>query len=148
MRAVPVKSSATTATVRWVYRVPSTDGGAVKRCGRLKRRRPMKRCRLKAKGGSRFPARRCPEFREWIRQFPCSVEGCENPSECAHVKSQGAGGDDIGGCVPLCPKHHRHDLHQHGIATFQLRHQLDLAQIAAGFGEAWAQRQNAPALPF
>jgi len=110
----------------------------VKRGGTTKRK-----TRLRARGRSRFPKRRNPEFKKWLRTFPCSVEGCESPSECAHVKSQGAGGDDVGACVPLCAGHHRFDLHQYGIATFQLRYGLDLAQIAAGYGEAWVQRAPA-----
>ena len=112
----------------------------MKHGGRIRRKTRLRIC-----GRSRFPRRRCPEFREWLRQFPCVVSDCENPTECAHVKSRGAGGDDVGQSVPMCPHHHRFDLHQHGIHTFQLKYRLDLAQIAAGYGEAWAQWFGTPA---
>jgi len=65
---------------------------------------------------------------------------CGEPSVCCHVRGKRMWGD-VGNCWPGCPKHHA-EQHDHGIATFQLKYQLDLAQIAAGYAEGWAQRQN------
>lgn len=68
--------------------------------------------RPRRKGKSRFPKRRQPEYKAWIKTLPCVLRGrthpggelhsCNNtPVEPAHVKSQGAGADDYGQLVPL-----------------------------------------------
>jgi hypothetical protein len=85
---------------------------------------------------SRFPHRRHPAFLAWLRTYPCVL--CGNSAEPAHVKSRGAGGDDIGNTVPLCRTHHR-EQHDTGIQSFARKYGIDLAQVAAGYGEAFTQ---------
>lgn len=58
---------------------------------------------------------------EAIKKMQCIIYGCTSkPTECAHVRSRGAGGDyrDI---VPLCPSHHA-EQHQMGIHSFCRKH--------------------------
>lgn len=83
-------------------------------------------------GGKRFPKRRDEAYRDWIRTLPCCLTGCVTRSrvECAHVRSRGAGGDDVGNCVPLCRSHHDWQ-HRDGIKSFQAHFHVDLAAIAA-----------------
>jgi hypothetical protein len=108
---------------------------------------PQRKTRVKARnakrGGSRFPKRRDPEYREWIRTLDCLVGDlmCHGGVECAHVKTRGAGVDDRGNCVPLCGFHHfeQHDL---GIRHFQTRHKLDLAAIARNLGERYTPTED------
>ena len=94
---------------------------------------------LKVKGRSRFPGRRCPAYRAWIRTFPCVVPGCPRLTVCCHVKSQGAAGDDVGDCFPGCRAHHD-EQHAHGLDTFQVQYGLDLEAISAAYGRLWALR--------
>ena len=98
----------------------------------MKRGQPLQRhTPLRAKGGSRFPHRRSREYVAWIRTLPCLVPNCTAyPSECAHVHSRGAGGDDIGNTVPLCTGHHA-EQHSTGIVTFSDRYHLNLTYRAA-----------------
>ncbi len=107
---------------------------------------PQRKTRVKAKNakrkGSRFPHRRDPEYREWIRSLPCTVEAsawanrCDDVIECAHVRTRGAGGDDRGNTVPLCRWHHRQQ-HRIGIRSFESVYRLDLAVIARNLGERY-----------
>ena len=50
-------------------------------------------------------------------------------SDIAHIKTRGAGGDDIENIVPLCRLHHN-ELHQYGILTFEIRYNFDLRNRA------------------
>lgn len=50
-------------------------------------------------------------------------------SDVAHVKTRGAGGEDIENIVPLCRLHHN-ELHQHGILTFEIRYNFDIRNQA------------------
>lgn len=66
-----------------------------------------------------------------VRAMPCLLDGlggCRGPTEPAHVKSRGAGGNRRH-LVPLCSGHHA-EQHACGILTFQERHGLDLAAKA------------------
>lgn len=98
-----------------------------------------------------FQHRRVPAYREWIQGYACLLRGRDSKircplgvfgSECAHVKSRGAGGDDIGNCVPLCPDHHQ-EQHRIGIQSFQKRHGIDLYFIAADLGRIYQARVRA-----
>ena len=97
---------------------------------------PTRRTRVKSKnakrGGHRFPKGVDEAFRQWVRGHRCVVPGCPQhlPSECAHVKSRGAGGKDLGNCVSLCGFHHAFQ-HIVGIRSFQAKFGLDLKVIAA-----------------
>lgn len=74
---------------------------------------------------------------EVIRQLPCVACGHEAPSIPHHVKSRGAGGRREAQ-VPLCQSDPRfgylgchEELHAVGRRTFELRHRIDLARVAA-----------------
>lgn len=111
------------------------------------------RKRLQAHPGAKaFPHRRVPEYEKWIRQHAC-VAWLQVPQvgygpqhdgriECAHVKSRGAGGDDVGNCWPAC---HHHHLEQHalGIQSFQKKYGLDLYAIAKDLGVQYRARVQA-----
>ena len=120
----------------------------------MKRRKPLKRGappkrstkpispRKADKSKRRFANLRDEAYQGWIRQQPCSVAtnwwtwmpnpsvDCKGRTECAHVKSRGAGGSDRGNCVALCTKHHRFQ-HTVGIKQFNYDYDIDLAAVAA-----------------
>jgi hypothetical protein len=120
----------------------------VKRTPLKRGKPPQRKTRVKARnakrGGSRFPKRRDPAYCEWVRGFACCVRACLTGArmECAHVKSRGAGGGDIGNCVPLCFSHHDQQ-HRLGIKTFQATHSVDLAAIARNLGERYTPTEAA-----
>jgi hypothetical protein len=77
---------------------------------------------------------------EAVREMPCLVCG-HVPSEPAHVRSRGAGGDRrsvVPLCGPFAGGHHR-EQHTRGIQTFQRKYGIDLhaeaARIAAELDE-------------
>lgn len=90
--------------------------------------------------------RKDPELLAWIRQQPCLLWGIPEPdcggmldvvkkryaSEACHVKSRGAGGDDVQNVVPLCGKHHQ-EQHRIGIKSFQKRWHINLSAIAKAY---------------
>jgi len=107
----------------------------------MKRRRTVKA----------FAHRRVPEYQAWIRSFACLLRGRDPDkyfscplgifgSQCAHVQSRGAGGDDIGNCVPLCAYHHDAQ-HTMGIVSFQQHYGIDLHAIARDLGRQYAARK-------
>lgn len=113
----------------------------------MKRSRLTRKTPLKAKGKSRFPKRRNPEYLAWIRTLPCCVWhvrtgdrvpiviGDSIPEtwvariEAAHVKSRGAGGWDVGNTVPLDMLLHT-EQHRIGIKSFEAKYGVDLSAIA------------------
>ena len=68
---------------------------------------------------------------DFCRTQPCIVGMCFGRTEPHHVRSRGAGGDDIrgkgghGNVVPLCRTHHSEG-HTIGWQTFQARYHLSL----------------------
>ena len=85
--------------------------------------------------------RECYGHRKWIRGHTCSVPGCQGgPIECAHVQgSPVVPYEDRGGLqkkasdkwtYPLCADHHA-ESHRIGHDTFDRRHGIDRAKIAA-----------------
>lgn len=115
----------------------------------------MRRTRLKVKGRSRFPRQRTPGYAQFIRENPCALCG-SYPTECAHVKSRGAGGADIDNCLALCHRCHA-DSHTEGIKSFATRWRVSLEAIAKAYGDVWRARhptdtlsacpQDAPGAP-
>lgn len=114
------------------------------------RKKPLKRGGpIKAKGKSRFPKRRCPEYIAWIREQQCAltdlwrladglgkVHWCHpRPerlgTEPAHIKTQGAGGSDLWNTVPLCPA--AHDEQEGHTTEFEARYGVDLTALAADY---------------
>lgn len=74
--------------------------------------------RSHARAGARLKPRRVsdPKLLAEVRKLPCL--GClKTPSHPHHVRSRGAGGDDVAiNLMPLCEQHHRL-VHQLGLAT-------------------------------
>lgn len=112
---------------------PNAEGPNLEKWGLepMNRKAGLKRkTRLRAKGRSRFPAKRDPEYAEWVRGLWCQVPGCDDGrTEAAHVQSRGAGGGDRSNLVALCPRHHR-EQHRIGIKTFAVQCGLDLPLLA------------------
>ena len=106
------------------------------------RSKPLKRNqkRIKAKGKSRFPKRRNAEYLAWIRQQPCIfgslaaigwIKPQETRTEAAHIRTRGAGGDDLWNVVPMCRDHHQE---QEGrTREFETRYGIDLIALAADY---------------
>ncbi len=109
--------------------------------------KPIKRRqKLRVKGKSRFPRRRNKAYREWLYELCCVLAGhpmhfCWGQTECCHLKSRGAGGDDVGNCWPGCAWAHvvQHDM---GIKSFQKKYGIDLTAIAKDLGARWAREQE------
>lgn len=93
----------------------------------MRRKKPIRRSNPQRRAKRFKQAFGSPERVAAIQAMPCAVCG-SRPSQCAHVRSRAAGGTyrDI---VPLCHAHHA-EQHQIGIASFEERHGLDLAQLA------------------
>lgn len=111
--------------------------------------RPV-RLRQKPKApGSRFPHRRSKSFRSFVKAHDCAVathatrpRPCfalpgRTKIECAHLKTQGSGGDDVGNCVPLCPTHH--DEQEGFTEAFERKFGLDLHRIASTLQRQWEE---------
>ena len=76
------------------------------------------------------------EYKEFIRNLPCCVPGCNRRRNSKnskrqvdphHTKSVGAGGSDLT-CVPACDCHHT-ESHTVGQNTFQEKHNIDFKDI-------------------
>jgi hypothetical protein len=126
--------------------------------------RPMKKSRMKSynakRKGSAFPKRRNPEYCAWIREQPCILSGRKRaeipgelighawhptfcgfiggPVQVCHVKTRGAGGNDLGNVLPMCAGAHD-EQHCIGIPAFQKRWGINLAKIAAGLGLLYSE---------
>lgn len=105
--------------------------------------------RIKNKGKSRFPKRRCPELLSWIRGLPCAIGGdfigtCAGRTEAAHLKSRGAGGDDRNNVLNLCTAHHR-EQHSIGWESFATKYwgSYDVAEQHAIYATVQFDRQVA-----
>jgi len=112
---------------------------------------------LRAKGKSRFPKRRNADYLAWISTLPCLLlhrgevcrvtveqlpDGRWRRSDPAHIKSRGAGGDDIGNTIPLCQRHHR-EQHDIGITSFAEKYGLDLTDEATRLAAEWTAHHGA-----
>ena len=63
---------------------------------------------------------------EYVRGFPCLVDGCnQRPIHAAHVRSRATGGVAQNNLVPLCVVHHA-EQHSGGLLGFQKKYSLDL----------------------
>jgi hypothetical protein len=81
---------------------------------------------------------RSPRHLSWIRSQPCSVPGCRGDTIEAHHVRKGAGvalkpSDRY--ATPICAEHHAEG-HTGGWRSFEVKHGLDLAAIAA---RLWAE---------
>jgi hypothetical protein len=78
-------------------------------------------------------------YRAWIMTLPCMLRGrhkCIGHTEPCHVKTQGAGGEDVGNIVPLCRLGH-HEQHTIGITSFQEKYHFNLLVEAQQLGARW-----------
>jgi hypothetical protein len=111
----------------------------MKRTGPIRRRKPLARVNRERRRRQYTRAFGPEGFVEWTRKQPCVVCGAV-PSECAHVRSRGAGGtwEDV---VSLCRSHHR-EQHNLGVETFQLRHALPYLDVLARLhNRKWVRAQ-------
>lgn len=117
----------------------------------LRRKKPMKRCRLRADGKprERFEGLRNEEFRVFVRARPCVVASpscvyADHQSDAAHVDSKARGSGDAGNLVSLCRRHHQ-EQHLYGIKSFQRVHQVNFPQLAGALWLAF-ERERGKAL--
>jgi hypothetical protein len=143
-----------------------------------KKRKPLKRSPVtRGKTVKRFAARRNDVYREWIRTLPCTLLGRKRSmfvsfpqGDCieyvgehhrcapgdvidpAHVKSRGAGADDVGQIVPLCHTEHSRQ-HQHGIKSWAREWfgfdglenlKAEAEKLAAEYGRITADGEHQP----
>lgn len=103
----------------------------------LKRRAKLKKQNMARQAAAFAEDFGSPERVTWIQAQPCAVCG-RSPSECAHVRSRGAGGKaaDI---LPLCRTCHS-EQHQVGRETFEATRGVNLAQIARDTEQRWRAR--------
>jgi hypothetical protein len=85
-----------------------------------------------------------PDYRNWIRQFPCCACGRLQGIEAAHTGPHALSqkGSDRS-CVPLCERCHRtgrHALHRIGPVNFQAVWQINFLGIVAEMNQEWRQR--------
>lgn len=107
---------------------------------RLLRKKGIKRSPIK-KGGKRSAsdAERIygpAPFRDWLHQQPCIITGLSGVQQ-VHVK--GGGVSRKAGyewSVPMRPELH-HELHQHGIRTFEEKYDVDLELAAIACQQRW-----------
>ena len=89
----------------------------MKRHSPLERRTPIeRRARLPYQNRERRASTRAKAFgpqSELCRTLPCAACGDPPPSDPAHVRSRGAGGQDLDNVVPLCRADHIRQ-HAHG----------------------------------
>lgn len=70
-----------------------------------------------------------PELIEMVKARPCAACGKHGPSDPDHIRTRGAGGDDLYHNVwPLCRKHHT-ERHKIGLTTFVARYPLTQAAL-------------------
>lgn len=76
-------------------------------------------------------------FRDWLHKQPCVVLGVPLYIVQAHVKNGGMGRKaGYEWSVPMNDALH-HELHQHGIATFEAKYDIDLELAAIATQERW-----------
>lgn len=102
--------------------------------------------RRQVKAGRKRPQRVCPAHRAWVRRHFCSVPGClRAPIECAHVRSATDGGIALkpSDCwvISLCVFHHC-EQHQIGEQAFEVRHGIDMYELAQEFARRSPHRSK------
>ena len=79
-----------------------------------------------------------PERQDFVRSLGCLI--CGQPPELAHTSSGGTGRKaDASTICPLCTAHH-HELHQHGVKTFEAQWGVDLKASAAWIEAKWQEK--------
>lgn len=93
----------------------------------IRRRAPLKK--VNPERAAKAQAEAFGPQAKLCRDLPCAVCGKRAPSEPHHTRTRGAGGSDEH-TIPLCLEHHA-AIHRLGRKTFALKHQVDLARVAA-----------------
>jgi len=76
-------------------------------------------------------------FHVWIRKYPCMIGvKCQGDVVGHHVKSVGAGGQDLGNEVALC-WHHHGQVHRMGRPRFEAQYGVDLDREAKKYLMVW-----------
>jgi len=76
-------------------------------------------------------------FHIWVRRFPCMIGVyCQGDVVGHHVKSVGAGGQDLGNECPLCAAHHR-EIHDKGKTAFEFKYSVDMNKEARKYLMVW-----------
>lgn len=91
---------------------------------------------------------RCPAHLAWVREFACSVRGCQQmPIEAAHVRCGTDGGTGMkpsdNWAISLCSDHHSQQ-HRIGEPEFERRHRIDMKALAREFFEKSPHRRKYP----
>lgn len=113
--------------------VPTKRGGPLRRSKKV---RPRNRKRQAANHNRAYG---CEHRLDWIRHQPCSVCG-RSPCDNAHTESGGTGRKaDAKTVIPLCSgaKGCHRELHQVGVATFELEHRIRLKSVAVNVEATW-----------
>ena len=104
--------------------------------------------------GSKFPKRRSPIYREYVKArncvvathartpSPCYAKPARYKIECAHWPTQGSGAYDVGQSFPACPGHH--DEQEGKTAEFERRYGLCLADICLEIKTEWEAASLTP----
>ena len=89
----------------------------------------------------RFSRRRNPDYCDAVRELPCCI--CRrglgrqlDRTVVHHVVTRGAGGDDVGGVVPICVTHHD-EVHRMGAKSFNKKYDVVLKNIATEYASEW-----------
>lgn len=124
----------------------------MKRSGFLRRHTPIRR-----KGKSRFPRRRCQPYLDWLKAQACRITGKRTGDwfswlplrgfrtvyypfqivvDPMHVKSRGAGGQDLWNALSVA--HHLHEeSHRIGVKSFAKKYGVNLEALAAEQTRQW-----------
>ncbi len=113
----------------------------VRRKPLLRNTKPIPRRRSKARRGPE----RLPEYRAFVRQFPCCACGrLDRFVEAAHTGDHGLSQKSADrSCIPLCEECHRTGqwaLHRIGPVRFEEIWGLRIADVIADLGRAWKER--------
>jgi len=102
-----------------------------------------RRIRMPRRKARRGPER-SPEYRAWIRNYPCVTCGRCYAIEAAHTGPHGISQKSSDrSCIPLCAWCHRlgrYSLHRLGPTWFEAFHQVSIAALVAEFNQEWRRR--------
>ncbi len=86
---------------------------------------------------------RIPEYREWVRTFPCAACGRCYGIEAAHTGPRALSRKSSDRqCIPLCDVCHRtgrSSIHKLGPVQFQIIWDISLEAIVADLNQQWRQ---------
>ena len=80
------------------------------------------------------------KYIDFVKQQTCCVHPRKKGIQAHHLKTRGAGGDDLD-CIPLCYDCH-YKIHQLGIESFQARYNINLHKARADLLAQWIRMNN------